>query len=168
MRDYPSWAEKRYQAMQHQVDKVGASSWTHPGDELDDREQQEGSEAGDIFRKLFASLLPERSCYGGMRRFKAGYHRMCALAFHLAPELFDGLSGKQVAESLGMTEINWRKLIASVRAELANGHTGKNPRQMLPRGSGSSPAAAVQQVPQGPAPSERVRLRKLSERKAKQ
>jgi hypothetical protein len=127
----------------------------------DDAASDDGAAAGDIFRKLFASLLPERSCYGGMRRFEAGYRRMCALAFVLAPELFHGLDGKQVAKTLGMSENNWRKLLAGVRAEISG-------RQVLPttRGSGSSPHPTTHQVPERPEPSERVKCSKLSKQKA--
>lgn len=60
-------------------------------------------EVADLFRRLLIMCLPPKATYGGQRRFHAGYHRMVALTYRLAPELFMGMHQDELALSLGIT-----------------------------------------------------------------
>jgi hypothetical protein len=104
---WKSW-QAMESAMQAAQDAKADEAFVHPADIIDAAER--GPEAppapgpafGDIFRNMMALCLPPRS-YGDERRWAAGYHRMCALCYRLAPEMFENMTRQQIADRLGIS-----------------------------------------------------------------
>jgi hypothetical protein len=95
-------------AMSDAIDAKAAAGFTHPGDLIDaeeatpDAAQATGPAFGEVFRLMMAACLPPRA-YGDMRRWASGYHRMCALCYRIAPEVFDGATRAEIASKLGIS-----------------------------------------------------------------
>ncbi len=85
-----------------------AARGARPGDEAED-EQSAPTCRGDTaeaFHRLFLAMIPDVARLGADRQMKAGYHRMCALAYRVGPdEFWPGMTSEDVAARLG---ISWR------------------------------------------------------------
>jgi hypothetical protein len=101
-----------------------SQAFPHPGDALDPEPAPPASladrhDAIDLFRRLFADCMPQRSPYRGSRRWKAGYNRMVAIAYVVTPELFVGMTQAQVAFAIGLSDRVFRRLQREAEAMLA-------------------------------------------------
>lgn len=76
-------------------------------------------DVADIFRRLFAMCLPDKGRYRGARRFQSGYNRLVAIAYHVAPEMFNGMTQEEVAGMLGISRRAFLKQLDEVRVMLA-------------------------------------------------
>jgi hypothetical protein len=93
-----------------QIEEASLATWRHPVDEIEPESGQDtylallggNTDAADIFRRLFVMCLPPRT-YSDLRHVRGAYHRMVALAFTVAPEVFEGRTAKTVAQQLGIT-----------------------------------------------------------------
>ncbi len=56
----------------------------------------------DTFKMLLYSCLPALT-YGDAPLNQSGYHRMVAIAYRVAPEIFDGMTARQVAKKIGIS-----------------------------------------------------------------
>jgi hypothetical protein len=104
--------------------------WAHPGEAMDAAEFVRPSEAGvladkhtaaEIFRLMLASCMPSPGYakrMGKKKQWEACHRRMVATAYHSSPELFVGMTGKEVAAMVGLSWWGFRKLVRAVRDDV--------------------------------------------------
>ena len=68
-------------------------------------------DGADLFRRLVIQCMPPRT-YGELRRWEAGHRRMVALVFRIAPEVFEGMTERELAARLGIRERAFRDHLA--------------------------------------------------------
>lgn len=106
--------------------------FVHPGDLIDASDGATKSlfdaqlvaasdkhQVAEIFAQMFRKCIPAGSTYKGGRRWKAGYNRMVAIAYVVAPELFFGMTHGQVAAELEITERQFCALRTEIKSTLA-------------------------------------------------
>jgi len=87
-------------------------------------------DAADIFRQLFIACIPPRS-YGddqepvGLQRLP-GFHRMIAVAWVTAPELFKGTPRTRLAAQLGIPQQRFAELCSEARGLLDQSRSEKS------------------------------------------
>lgn len=132
---WKSWQQME-RAMGDAADAKAAAGFTHPGDLIDAEEaapdavQAAGPAFGEVFRLMMAACLPPRA-YGDERRWASGYHRMCAMCFRIAPDMFEGATRAEIAAKLGISMRAFGKHLEHVDEILA----GRPPA--LARGEGA-------------------------------
>jgi hypothetical protein len=86
-----------------------SAPFAHPADEIeagDDAPAGGRGKTAEAFHRLFLAMIPDVARLGVDRQMKAGYHRMCALAYRVGPdEFWPGMTSEEVAVLLG---ISWR------------------------------------------------------------
>lgn len=127
------------------------TDWKHPGDQIDEIDQARAAvESSDgntleVIRKLMLMCVPSRQTYGGARRFEAGWRRMVAICYRVAPELFEGMDHQSVAKMVGLEVRAFRKQLAGVD-EMLKARRPAAPSPALPE-NGSSLASDAVAVP---------------------
>lgn len=80
-------------------------------------------DTSEAFHRLLLAMIPPNAHCGGVRRFHAGYHRMCALTWRVGPDQFwPGMTAEAVAQALGISYRAFKKHLEVVDAYL--GRTG--------------------------------------------
>lgn len=92
-----------------------AAPWMHPADAMEQGRADAEADAGEAFRRLFQAMLPATEHCGGVRRFQAGYFRMCALSYRVgADEYWPGMTQEEVARTLGISYQAFKKHLVIV------------------------------------------------------
>ena len=76
-------------------------------------------DGADLFRRLVIECLPVRT-YGEIRRSVAGHRRFVALVYRIAPEVFQGMTERELAARLGIKERAFRDQLAEADKILAH------------------------------------------------
>jgi hypothetical protein len=70
------------------------------------------------------SCLPART-YEDLRHMRGAFHRMVALVHRVAPEAFDGMAAREIAERLGISHRAYKVQLAEADQILARQRAGR-------------------------------------------
>jgi hypothetical protein len=110
-----SWARK-----DKLIENAGIQNFIHPADTMEPfGDEQSKAEATEMFTRLLRLCLPTKA--HGIHRTKVGHRRMCVLVYHLTPSFFDGMSKRDLAKHLGVSERAMRKEFDQIKSMIRTG-----------------------------------------------
>lgn len=105
-------------AINRAADAKSTADWSHPADHIDPPATPGGPDhaamAAELMMRILADTVPPPKMRCGHRVLKSGWHRWCAYVYRITPELYVGLTGKEIAETLGISYQAWKKLLDQV------------------------------------------------------
>lgn len=107
-------------AAEARQDAAAAESWVHPADAMEGGERGETPEslAAELFARMLADTVAPPKIRCSPRLLKSGWHRWCAYAYRVMPDLYLGMSESQIAQVLGISKQAFSGLLAQADAAI--------------------------------------------------